>query len=101
MYLHSFIDIKNGSIKVPKLNKRIKLIIDKEFSGIPKSVTFSKTKTGKYYVSILVQEEIQMLPPVGGEIGIDLGIKDLLVLSNGVRIGNPKWLRDNQSELAA
>jgi putative transposase len=64
-----------------------------------RSITVSKTPTGKYFVSILVKQELNPIPSSGKVVGIDLGIKDLMVLSNGQVINNPKWFRKNQSKL--
>lgn len=64
-----------------------------------RSITVSKTPTGKYFVSILVKTELNPMPSTGKVVGIDLGIKDLLVLSNGQTVNNPKWFRENQAKL--
>lgn len=66
---------------------------------ITKSVTVSKTRCGEYYASILVEQEIQHLPKTGSCIGIDLGIKDLMTLSNGIVIKRSNYLRERQSEI--
>ena len=64
-----------------------------------RSVTVSKTPTGKFYVSILVKEEIKRKPLTGNKIGIDLGLKDLFILSDSQVVENPKFFRENQSKL--
>lgn len=64
-----------------------------------RSITVSKTPTGKYFVSILVQQKLNPIPSTGKVVGIDLGLKDLFILSNGQVINNPKWFRENQSKL--
>lgn len=69
------------------------------FEGKIKSATISKTPTDKYYVSILVETEIEKLPNVDKKVGIDLGLKDFLVLSDGTKIGNPKWLRKTEKKI--
>jgi len=61
-------------------------------SAIIKSYTVSKTKTNKYYISILVQEDYEPLPSTGAIVGIDLGIKDLVITSDGVVYPNIKPL---------
>jgi len=70
------------------------------FEGKIKSVTISKTPTGKYYASILVETEIEKLPKTDKKkVGIDLGLKDFLVLSDGTKIENPKWLRRTEKRV--
>jgi putative transposase len=79
----------------------VKIVLDR---NIPdevelKSATVSKTPTGKYFVSILVKQNLNPIPSSGKIVGIDLGLKDLMTLSNGQVINNPKWFRENQSKL--
>src|SRR5690606_30338164 len=60
----------------------------------------SKTKTGKYFVSILCEVEIAEPVYQGGQIGLDLGLKDFAVTSDGQRFPNPKHLRQSERRLA-
>lgn len=98
MYLENFGQIKDGRIKLPKMSP-MKIIIDRPFTGKPKNVTVSKNASGQYFVSILVEEDIELKQNTGRSIGIDLGLKDLLILSDGTKISNPRWFRENQSKL--
>ena len=91
--------IKDGYIKLPKLKSMVKVKQHREFNGKIKSVTISKTLTNKYYVSILVEEEITPLPKIDKKIGIDLGIKDFAVTSDGEIFENPKWLRKSEQRV--
>lgn len=77
----------------------VKVKQHRKFNGKIKSVTISKTLTNKYYVSILVEEEITPLPKIDKKIGIDLGIKDFAVTSDGEVFENPKWLRKTEKRL--
>lgn len=96
------LNFKNETIFIPKL-KQVKCIFDREFVGTIKTTTLSKTITGKYFVSILVenQDQIPEKKPVveTTTVGIDLGIKTLAVLSDGTEILNPKWFRKAQKNL--
>jgi putative transposase len=91
--------LNNGQLKLPKMDT-IKVSIDRPIEGRPLSVTVSKTKTGHYYISVLVEFEPQLKPTTGQSIGIDLGIKTLATMSNGIVIDNPKWFRKTQAKLA-
>ena len=91
--------IENGYIKLPKLKSMVKIKQHRQFNGKIKSVTISKTPTNKYYASILVEEEITPLPKIDKKIGIDLGIKDFAVTSDGEIIENPKWLRRSEQRI--
>jgi len=64
------------------------------------SVTISKTPSGKYFASILVEEEASpRFEQTNKIVGLDLGLKDFLILSNGEKIENPRWLRKSQAKL--
>ena len=92
------IDLHSGFIKLPKMTP-IKIVIDRPFAGNLKSVTVSKNKVGQYYVSVLVEEDVVLKKDTHHMIGIDLGLKDLLVASSGLKISNPRWFRKSQAEL--
>lgn len=66
-----------------------------------RSVTVSKTPSGKFFVSILVKINADLLPQTGKIVGIDLGLKDLMILSSGHKIENPQWFRKSQAKLAS
>ena len=89
------VDLDNNRIKLPKIGW-VKLSENRKFEGDVRSVTVSKTKTDKYYVSVFVEDgkEIPSKEPITyeGTIGIDVGIKDFAVCSNGDVFQNPKYL---------
>jgi putative transposase len=66
----------------------------------PSSVTVSRDAAGRWYLSILVEETIQSLPPVRASVGIDAGIRSLLTLSTGEKITNPRHERRDRARLA-
>ena len=92
------IDLDSGRIKLPKMGP-MKLIVDRKFMGTAKSVTVSMNKVDQFFVSILVEEDVKVKTGVGRSIGIDLGLKDLATLSNGMKILNPRWFRKSQAKL--
>ena len=91
--------INNRYISIPKC-PRIKIKKHRSFIGNIKSVTISKTCDDKYYISLLVEEDIKSLEPVEKTIGLDLGIKDLIIDSNGKKYKNHKYLSKSLSKLA-
>ena len=93
------VNIENGYLKIPKLKTKIKIKQHRQFEGIIKSVTISKTPTEKYYASILVETEIKELPKVDKKVGIDLGLKEFAIFSDGIKIENPKWLRKTEKRI--
>ena len=64
-----------------------------------KSVTLSKTKSGKYFLSILIDRPNKVLPETMKMVGIDIGIKDFIVTSDNLRFENIKTIRNNQDKL--
>lgn len=66
----------------------------------PTTVTVRKDTANRYFVSLLVEEEITPLPPVEQEVGLDLGLKSMVVLSTGEMVGNPKFLAKDEQKLA-
>ncbi len=93
------VDFETNTISLPKFKKPIKCRLHRKFEGNSKTVTISKTPTGKYFASVLVEvnKEFPKLKPIDENktIGIDLGIKTFAVLSNGEEIQNPKKLKRN------
>lgn len=89
----------DSRIKLPKL-KWTKVKIHREFTGKIKSATISQVPSGKYFVSILIETEHISMEPTGCMIGIDLGIKDLLITSDGEKIDNLKLTKKYEKKLA-
>ena len=86
------IAIKDNLIKLPKL-KWVKAKITQTIDGKILNATVSKTSTGKYFVSLCCKADIEQLPKIDFNIGIDLGLKEFAICSNGNIFHNPKWLR--------
>ena len=92
------VDFDRGRIKLPKL-KRVKIKLHRKFSGQIKAATISKVPSGKYYVSVLVETEHSPLVKTNGQIGLDLGIKDLCITSDGKKYENPKTIKKYEKKL--
>ena len=97
------VDFQKGTVSVPKI-KKISAVLSREFEGKIKTITIRKTPSGKYFASVLVEidEEIPQKPTIrkNRTIGIDVGIKDYAVISNGERVDNPKCLKKSQEKLS-
>ena len=77
--------ITEGKLRLPKLKTLVKIKQSRFFSGKIKNATVSKAPSNKYFVSLLVEEEDVFGTSKSNEIGIDLGIKDFAILSNGTK----------------
>ena len=86
-------------ISIPKCSK-VRIKMHRDFEGTIKSITVSRTTDNKYYMSLLVETEIKPLEESKKMIGLDLGIKDLIVDSNGHKYKNHKYLTKSQEKLA-
>ena len=92
------VDFENNRVKLPKL-KNIKAKLYRNFSGQIKSATISQVPSGKYYVSILVETKHMELAHTNQNTGIDLGIKELCITSDGKKYENPKIIRKYEKKL--
>jgi len=66
----------------------------------PTSVTISKDCANRYFVSILVEEDIKHLPLVNKQVGLDLGLKSMVITSDGHTYGNPTFFAQDEKKLA-
>lgn len=96
------LDFEFNKIKLPKLGL-VKAKLHRRIKGKLKSCTLSQTSTGKYFLSVLVDDNIK--PPkkqkftYNTTIGIDVGIKHFATFSTGEKIDNPKYLKNKLDRL--
>ena len=93
------IALLDGKVKLPKIGW-VKVKAHRQPKGMIKSATISKTATGKYFISILCEEEILPLPKTNSNLGIDLGLENFAILSTGEKIENPRFLVSLSKKLA-
>ncbi|MGP5058740.1 IS200/IS605 family element RNA-guided endonuclease TnpB [Psychrobacter celer] len=91
--------ITDSTVKLPKIG-HINAKFPSKVNGLIKSATISRTPSGKYYASLLVETIVNELPKTHSNIGIDLGLTDFIVLSDGSKVANPKFLAKLQAKLA-
>ncbi|MBP1910316.1 IS200/IS605 family element RNA-guided endonuclease TnpB [Methanolobus bombayensis] len=100
---HYTVDFETNTIKLPKIKQPIKAKLHRKFEGKLKTATVSKTATGKFYISVLVDDgkekpDTQYFDD-NSTIGIDVGIKDFAITSNGDKIDNPRHLKNSMKRL--
>ena len=66
----------------------------------PSAVTISKDRANRYFISILVEEDIKHLPVINKQVGLDLGLKSMVITSDGHTYGNPKFFAQDEKNLA-
>lgn len=96
----SNIKLLDRHIQLPKLGK-VECHISKQVEGRIISATVSQNPSGKYFVSVLCTDVIiQPMESTGAMVGIDLGIKELCITSDGQHFENAKYLQKSQKKLA-
>ena len=96
-----FASVAGGRLFVPKFKEGIKCRVHREIKGKIGKVTITKTSSGKYFVSVFTEEEyISSLKKTGKSVGVDMGLKDLLVTSEGETFNNNRYTRKYESKLA-
>ncbi|WP_146811937.1 RNA-guided endonuclease TnpB family protein, partial [Aneurinibacillus danicus] len=91
------IAIEGNKIKLPKLGL-VRFAKSREAEGRILNATIRRNPSGKYFVSLLVETDVQPLLKTNKEVGIDVGLKDFAILSNGEVFENPKFLRNMEQK---
>ncbi len=91
--------VKDARIYLPKV-AWVRAIFHRERGGTPKNVTVSKTPSGDCYIAIQCERGIERPTHTGPAVGVDMGLKDLAVLSTGEKTPHPKHLREAERRLA-
>ncbi|WP_305066090.1 RNA-guided endonuclease TnpB family protein, partial [Methanoculleus sp.] len=99
---HYTVDFEHRRVKLPKIGE-IKTTFHRFFAGKMKYATVSVTSTGKWFVSILVDDGTVEPEPASfaldTTLGIDVGLKDFATLSTGEKIENPRYLKNSIQRL--
>ena len=90
--------VEGKKVYLPKVGW-VKSVFHRRMEGEMRSCTVSKTKSGKYFISIHCEVEIEEPKYEGDEIGIDLGLLDFLTASNGEVVPAPRYLRKAEAKL--
>ncbi|MER1985276.1 MAG: IS200/IS605 family element RNA-guided endonuclease TnpB [Solibacillus sp.] len=93
------IAIIDNQIRLPKLGL-VRFAKSREVEGRILRATIRRNPSGKYFVSIVTEIDIQQMPKTGVAVGIDVGLKDFAILSDGTRYENPKFFRSMEKKLA-
>lgn len=97
--VNNSIRIEENKIRLPKIGW-VNFHNSRQIKGKIKSVTVSSNILGQYFISVLTEQEINSKKKLNKEIGIDLGLKEFLIDSDGNKVANPKYYRKLQEKLA-
>jgi putative transposase len=85
-------------IYLPKVGW-VHVVVHRPLQGAPKNVTVTKTKSGRYFVSVLCEMATDTRQHGVGVVGVDVGLKDFAVLSTGEKVVHPQYLRTSERQL--
>ena len=90
-YVGTALSLLDGQLTLARINEPLAITFHRAFpQGLkPSSVTVSKDCANRYFVSLLVEEEIKPLPETSAQVGLDLGLKSMVILSTGEAVGIP------------
>lgn len=91
-------EVIGSRTKLPKVGN-VRAVFHRPIEGEMKNCTVSKTRSGKYFISIQCEVEIQDPVPKPGVVGIDLGLKHFATLSTGEKVDHPQYLRKAERKL--
>ena len=94
-----FGSISDGLLHIPKFKDGIKIKLHRKIVGKIGKMNITKTPTGKYYVSIFTEQIIDEIPKTGKQVGIDLGIKDFVITSEGTKFKNNRYTKKYAKKL--
>ncbi|WP_026829297.1 IS200/IS605 family element RNA-guided endonuclease TnpB [Exiguobacterium artemiae] len=93
------VSIVGNKLKLPKL-KWVRFAKSRQVAGRILSATIRRNASGKYFVSLLVEQEIHELPKTGSSVGVDVGLKNFAILSDGTVYKNDRYFRSLEKKLA-
>lgn len=99
---HYEVNFTENRVKLPKLGL-VKTVISRQFTGTLKTATVSATSTGKYFISVLVDDGLKEPEPApfdsSNTVGIDVGLTSFLITSSGLKEDNPRYLNNSLARL--
>ncbi len=101
-YVGTALHWNNGTLTLAKMETPLAIRWSRPLpkESKPSTVIVSKDAADRYFISILVEQDIAPLPPVEQSVGADLGLKDFVILSTGETVGNPKFFHKDEKKLA-
>lgn len=99
-YVASAFKWDGKNLTLAKMKEPLAIRFSRTVPGKVTSVTVSRDKAGRYFVSMLCDDTVELLPQATGQIGIDLGLTHFAILSTGEKIDAPNVFRKNEKKLA-
>ena len=101
-YTASAFTWKDGTLTLAKMDAPLAIRWSRPLpeGAVPSTVTVRCDSAGRYFVSLLVESEIEPLPPSPEHIGADLGLTSMVITSKGDKVGNPRFFATDEKKLA-
>ena len=96
----SAFSMKNGQLYIAKSKTPLNIRWSRPLASDPSSITISKDRAGRYFVSMFCEFEAKPMPISNKTVGIDLGLTDLFITSDGFKSGNPRHIKRYEAKLA-
>jgi len=77
----------------------VKLVGHRPINGTPKTVTISRSRTGKWFASLSCETAARPLQPSGEIVGVDVGLASFATFSNGEQVANPRFYRRDEADV--
>ncbi|WP_252178128.1 transposase [Endozoicomonas sp. 4G] len=91
---------KEGKLFIAKSKEPLNIRWSRPLASEPSSITIIKDRAGRYFVSMLCEFEAKPMPTINKTVGIDLGLNDLFITSDGEKSGNPRHTKRYEQKLA-
>lgn len=98
-YTASAFKFRAGQLSIAKIG-RLDVRWSYQLESIPTTVTVAKDASGRYFVTLTLEETKEQLPKTGKAVGIDLGVNTLAVMSDSSTVENPRWSNIHKEKLA-
>ena len=77
----------------------VHVVLHRPVEGTPKTVTLTRSRTGKWFACFSCETEAVPLPPTDAVVGVDVGLSSFATLSDGRKIDNPRFYRRDEADL--
>jgi len=98
-YAQSGFALKDGKLRLSKIGD-VQIKLHRPIEGKIKTLTITRSATGKWYACFSVEVETQPLPACDRSVGVDVGLASFCTLSNGEQISHPRFFRTDEKALA-
>lgn len=98
-YMSNSFRIKDGAVYLAKQKEPLDIVWSRKLPPEPSSITIKRDAAGRYFISFVVKLEPVKLTPRNKAVGIDLGLTHALIMSDGLKVGNPRYYADALKKL--